>query len=216
MKGNLIVVSGPSGVGKGTLCAHAIEKTGAVFSISATTRKPREGEVDGKDYFFLSEEEFRSNIEKNAFVEYVHNYGKSYGTLKTEVQAKLDAGLDILFDIDVAGGKSIKAQFPEAILVFVIPPSLSDLEKRLDNRGSETTEQKAVRLAGAMTEIEAIPFYEYCIVNDDVDEARKCLESIINDGRTGTEKAEGLRLNPEEAKKIVKRFKEEKNALSGN
>lgn len=216
MKGTLIVVSGPSGVGKGSLCSYVIEKTGAVFSVSATTRPPREGEVDGVNYYFLTEEEFQKNIDENNFVEYVRNYGKSYGTLKCEVDNKLEAGYDLLFDIDAYGGKAIKALYPEAVLVFIIPTRLRVLEERLNKRGSETEETKAVRLANAIREIEGITAYDYCLVNDDLSQARQDLLDIIEDKRTGSEKAKYLKLSGTMAEELVKKFKEEKNALSGN
>ena len=152
-RGSLIVISAPSGSGKSTLVRGLFEKLletpGLVFSVSHTTRKPRAGEVHGKDYYFVSEKEFRELLEADRFLEYAEVYGNWYGTSRLEVQSHLEAGRDVLLDIDVQGAMSVKGAMPEAILIFVLPPSFEVLHERLLNRGLDAPEviEKRLRIA---------------------------------------------------------------------
>ncbi len=175
-----LVVSGPSGTGKSTLIHHLLGKYGGKihFSISATTRKPRIGEKDGVDYFFLSHDEFKKKIEEDEFLEWQEVHGNYYGTLKSEVIPYLEAGIDVVLDIDVKGGFVIKKKIPQAALVFVAPPSIDELKKRLFKRSTDTPEIIEKRLKVASWECEQGRNYDYVVVNDDLDEACKLIEAI--------------------------------------
>ncbi|MDO4772631.1 MAG: guanylate kinase [Bacillota bacterium] len=183
-QGTLIVFSGPSGVGKGSICRKL--KTinpNAMVSVSATTRKPREGEVDGVDYFFLSREEFEQKIEENAFLEYSYHFGNYYGTPRAEVEKALERGHDVILEIETNGGALIREQGENAIFVFVLPPNLQELRRRIENRGSENKEEIVNRLKRAVKELDYINLYDYSIVNDDIDEAAEKLNMILNSAR---------------------------------
>jgi guanylate kinase len=175
-----IVVSAPSGGGKTTLCHRVIDRLpGVEFSVSHTTRPARSGEVHGSDYFFVDNPEFDRLIEKNAFLEWAHVHGRRYGTSRKAAQERLAAGTDVLFDIDVQGGKQIQQRLPNAVLVFVVPPSMEILASRLRKRHSDSEEEIARRLAVAAEEIKQATFYTHWIVNDDLDRAVLDLESIV-------------------------------------
>lgn len=183
-QGTLIVFSGPSGVGKGSICRKL--KTinpNAMVSVSATTRNPREGEVDGVDYFFLSREEFEKKIEENAFLEYSYHFGNYYGTPRDEVEKALERGHDVILEIETNGGALIREQGENAIFVFVLPPNLQELHRRIENRGSENKEEIINRLKRAVKELDYINLYDYSIVNDDIDEAAEKLNMILNSAR---------------------------------
>ncbi len=179
-KGLLIVVSGPSGAGKGTVCSDYMSKyTDCSLSVSATTRSPRPGEVDGKSYFFLTEEEFRNKIENHGFLEHAVFCGNYYGTPKDEVMAMIDDGRDVILEIEVQGAMQVRSHYPEAVLVFVVPPSMEELENRLRSRGTETDEVIKERLHRAKEEIKLVDKYNYVLINDILENATECLRSII-------------------------------------
>lgn len=205
MEGLLFIVSGPSGAGKGTICKKVVERTEVELSISATTRSPRKGEVHGKDYFFLTEEEFAEIIRQDGFVEYVENFGKHYGTPESFVREQLSQGKDLILEIDVQGAAKIKEKFPHCVLIFVIPPSLDELKKRIQARGTENEENIALRLGQAQREVECVRNYDYCIVNDQLEKAVKAMIDIISAQHYKVE---------EKAEEIIKMFKEAQNALS--
>lgn len=179
-KGLLIVVSGPSGAGKGTICKEFMEKNkNVLLSVSSTTRLPRENEVDGESYHFITKEQFEKMIEKDELLEFVHVFGNYYGTGKKWVTERLQSGEDVLLEIEIVGAMKVKEKYPNALLVFILPPSLSELKYRIQSRGTETEEQIRGRLERAMEEIHHIKAYDYFIVNENVSEAVKELESIV-------------------------------------
>lgn len=179
-RGLLIVLSGPSGVGKGTVCA-ALRKRSSnlVYSISATTRKPRRNEVDGVHYFFKERAEFEKMIEENAFLEWAEYMGNYYGTPRKFVEDTLAAGRDVLLEIEVQGALQVKKKFPEGVFIFLAPPSMHELKQRIAMRGTETEEAMTGRLTVAEKEMALVHEYDYSVVNDRVDLACKRILSIV-------------------------------------
>lgn len=179
-KGILIVVSGFSGAGKGTLMKRLVETyDNYALSISMTTRKPREGERDGQEYFFVSREYFEEAITAGGLVEYAGYCDNYYGTPKEYVEKQLLAGKDVVLEIEIQGALKIKEQFPSALLLFVMPPSIGELKKRLECRGTESKANIEKRLKRAKEEAEGIENYEYIVINDDLEQCVKQLHSII-------------------------------------
>ena len=180
MKHVLMAISGPSGVGKGTIVKTLISRReDVVESVSCTTRKPREGEIDGKHYFFLEKEEFIRRIGENDFLEYNEHFGNYYGTPKSFVRETLKTK-SVIMEIDVVGSLEAKKAFPECKLVMVVPPSVDELKRRLSGRGSETEEQIQGRLARMEYELSHKHLYDYIIVNDDLEKAIADLCKIID------------------------------------
>lgn len=177
----LIVLSGPSGAGKGTLKNLYMQehKQNTYFSVSATTRAPRPGEIDGVDYIFVNRARFEEMKEQNEFLEYALVHGEYYATPRKNAFDELNKGNDVIFDIDVQGGLNIKKQCPEAIMIFIAPPDMDTLEHRLRKRGTETEERIIRRLKNAQGELEHIPDYDYVILNDSLEDAYTKLNSII-------------------------------------
>lgn len=183
-KGNIYVVSGPSGVGKGTVVKQVVSSDEKIeLSISATTRAPREGEVDKVHYFFLSRDEFDKMAEADGFMEYATYCGNSYGTPKAAVYDRIEKGYDVILEIDIQGGLQILEKFPEAYGIFVFPPSYKELEARLRGRQSETDEVVLKRLAAAREEIAKSYQYDYFVVNDTVEHAVQSVINIIDSNR---------------------------------
>ena len=179
-KGLLLVVSGPSGVGKGTICKEYLKKfDDCALSVSATTRNPREGEIDGISYFFLSHDEFRKRIDAGGFLEQAVFCDNYYGTPKDAVMQKLDEGKNVILEIEVQGALQVRSHYPEAVFIFVIPPSMEVLEERLRGRGTETDDVIAKRLERAKAEFKFIDKYNYTLTNDTVENAVDVLHSII-------------------------------------
>lgn len=179
-KGLLLVVSGPSGAGKGTICKALLEKNNEIkLSVSATTRKPRTGEVHGVNYFFIEKEEFTTMIENGEFLEYAKIYDNFYGTPKASVIECLEKGQDVILEIEMQGAKQIKEVYPEGVFIFVLPPSLEELKSRIVGRGTETQEEIEKRFSCAFEEINQIENYDYFIVNEDVDKSVNDVEAII-------------------------------------
>jgi len=181
--GQLIVISAPSGCGKSTLIGKIYDDPDLAldFSVSCTSRLPRPGEVDGRDYYFITDEEFRRRIAANEFIEWEEVYaGTCYGTLKSEVERVAEAGKNLLLDIDVKGGVNVKKMYgPQAITVFVQPPSLQELERRLRSRGTDDEQSIRKRLDKAEYELQFAPQYDHQIVNDNLDEAAARLRETI-------------------------------------
>lgn len=179
-RGKLIVLSGPSGAGKSTVVAKAIENRSDVcFSTSVTTRKPRPGEVDGREYFFVDLDRFKEMVENDELLEHATYVANSYGTPRAYVEKQLDKGLNVILDIEVQGARQIYERMPEAVKIFIIPPSLEELERRLVGRGTDTARAIEARLIRARQEYEEADFYDYIIVNDDADKAAAELSAII-------------------------------------
>jgi guanylate kinase len=185
----LFVVSAPSGAGKTTLCQRLLaDVDDLAYSVSHTTRPPRQGEVNGRDYFFVSEGEFREMIEANQFLEWAEVYGRYYGTGRRYVQSRLDAGQDVLIDVDIAGARQIKQSRPEAAFIFIAPPSLSELRKRLQTRSTEDEEQLKIRLKRVQEEVDAHDLYDYLIINDDLEVALADLAAVVRAERNRMER----------------------------
>ena len=180
-EGLLLVVSGPAGVGKGTLDKALLERHQDLkLSVSATTRAPRPGEIDGVHYFFKTEEEFKAMIERNEFLEYMHVFQTNYyGTPRSFVEEQLSRGIDVILEIDVQGAMKVKKAFPNAVMIFIAPPSMAELKSRLIGRNTETLEQIEKRFATAEKEIAMLPEYEYVVTNDVVEMAVNRMEAII-------------------------------------
>lgn len=178
-KGKFIVISGPSGVGKGTICERLIKELGAYYSISMTTREIREGEVDGVNYYFISKDEFKRRIALGELLEYNIYNDNYYGTPKDKVLEKLEEGVDVFLEIDVNGARNIKRIFPDALLIYIAPPSIEVLRERLIHRGTEDMETVEKRLRIAEDELMQVGIYDYVVVNDDVEKAIQEIRDII-------------------------------------
>ena len=178
-KGKLIVISGFSGAGKGTVIKRLREKYDYSLSISATTRAPREGETDGKDYYFKSEAEFRSLIDYNGLIEWAQYVDNFYGTPRKFVEEEMAAGKNVILEIEVQGAMNVKSQYPNAILIFITTKDVPTLRERLTNRGTETQEVINKRLARAAEEATSMESYEFIVVNDDLDTCVDAVNSIV-------------------------------------
>ena len=180
-RGNLIIFAAPSGAGKSSLINGMIEKDKDSYelSISATTRSPREGETHGKDYFFISDEEFNKLKENGAFIENAEVHGHQYGTLKSFIEEKLEIGINVILDIDVQGFNQIKETLKDTISIFIIPPSMEELKKRLIMRGLDSDDVIKKRLVNAKTELKSAELFDYIVLNKDFDKALEEISAII-------------------------------------
>lgn len=195
--GKLFVISGPSGTGKGTICAELLKDRCNEFSVSMTTRAPRVGEEEGVHYFFVTKEEFQANIDKGNFLEHAVVFENMYGTPKDAVLKKLERGRNVILDIDVQGGLQVKKAMPEAVMIFLLPPSMESLKERLVGRNTDSEDVIEKRLGEAINEIKLIGEYDYYVINDDLDQAVREVTSIIE--------AESCRL-PEHVKSIISKY----------
>lgn len=179
-RGTLFIISAPSGTGKGTIVSELMKLNPSIyFSVSATTRAPREGEVDGVSYYFITREEFLELIKSGGMLEHAEFCGNLYGTPKKAVYDKLDEGHDVILEIETVGAMNVKAVCPEAVSIFILPPSLAELQHRLQTRGTDTPDVIARRVAEARTEIEKSRGYDYIIVNDDLSEAVEEIKAVM-------------------------------------
>ena len=198
--GKLFILSGPSGAGKGTICKELLAQTDLELSVSMTTRAPREGEIHGVHYFFVSEDEFVDRINNDGFLEHAQVYGRRYGTPEEPVIEKLERGIDVILEIDIQGALKVKENYPDGVFIFILPPSMAELRKRLTGRGTETAEAIEMRLGETLKELSFIEKYDYCVVNGELDEAVARVKSIVI--------AEHSKVTIT-AEELVKRYKEE-------
>lgn len=179
-EGRLFVISGPSGVGKGTIVGDIMETVENVsFSVSATTRAPRPGEVDGVSYYFLTKEEFREKIDNGGFLEWAEVHGNYYGTPKAPVEKLMAEGKDVILDIDVQGAMQVKDSGVQGAFIFILPPSMEELRNRITNRGTETQEAIELRMSKVASEISYVDRYDYFVINEDLQEAISQVKSIM-------------------------------------
>lgn len=178
-EGILLVLSGPSGAGKGTICKRLLEETNIRYSISSTTRKPRRGEVNGREYFFLEKEDFEKKINEGAFLEWAKVYDNYYGTPKKFVQEILLSGQDCILEIDPQGANKVRKEKPDGVLVFIAPPSMQELKNRITNRGTENINEIQKRLSCAEEEMLCMENYDYVVINDKVELAVEKIKAIL-------------------------------------
>jgi len=179
-RGLIVVISAPAGAGKTTLCKRLLQSYPSfISSVSFTTRPPRKQEIEGVDYYFTSREDFEKLVEKDAFVEWAEVHGHLYGTSKEFLEKNIEAKKDVVLEVDVKGGEKIKEKYPQAILIFILPPSWEELEKRMRKRATEDEKSIRERLKNAKKEVKYLPFYDYFIVNDDINTAVRELCLII-------------------------------------
>lgn len=180
VEGIVVVLSGPSGVGKGTVCRYLLQhKPELQLSVSMTTRPPRPGELDGREYYFTTPERFVEMIDRGSFLEWARLHGHFYGTPRAAVESSLSAGRDIVLEIDVQGAKQVREKLPQAVLVFLAPPSRLELERRIAGRGTEEPELIADRLETARREMALYTEYDYLVINDRVEQAAALIDAVI-------------------------------------
>ena len=197
-KGLLVVISGPSGAGKGTVCKSLVEKNNVWLSVSVTTRAPREGEEHGINYFFITKKQFITKIDSSDFLEYAEVYGNYYGTPKSSVIEMIDSGQDVILEIDIQGALRVKETYKEGVFIFILPPSMKELENRIVGRDSETKESLMTRLKSAYDEINYISRYNYAVINKTVDKTVTKIESIIIAEKCRVDRIKGNIFDPEE------------------
>ncbi len=178
-KGRLFIISGPSGTGKGTVCRELLKELDIELSISMTTRQPRDDEQEAVSYYFVDEAKFKQKIEEDDLLEYAEVYGNYYGTPKQIVLDKLEEGKNVLLEIDIQGAMKVKKVYPEGVFIFLLPPSMSELRKRITTRASDTLESINIRMSKALKEVHYIDKYDYCVINDDLAEAVRRIKAII-------------------------------------
>lgn len=183
-KGRLVIVSGPSGVGKGTICREVVKRSDAELSVSATTRAPGNGEENGRDYWFMTKDEFETKISENGFLEYAEIFDNYYGTLRDKVQLRLDEGKTVILEIDVQGAKQVMKLYPHAVKIFILPPNQQVLRERMRSRGRDDGETEDMRIQQASNEISvAWQYYDNMVINDDLEQAVQEVIEIIESNK---------------------------------
>ena len=199
--GKLFIISGPSAVGKGTIVKRITDSDENIrVSVSATTREPREGETEGVSYYFMTDGEFQKSVKEGGFLEHASVHGHYYGTPKAPVMSQLEEGHDVILEIDVQGAMQVKESCPEGVFIFILPPSLDERRSRILHRGTESQEDIEIRMNAAEKELEYLPHYDYCVVNEDLDKAVESVKKII----------ETVHWKVDDAAGILKRIKGEK------
>lgn len=198
--GQIIVISAPSGAGKGTIIKELLknDSSNRWLSVSATSRKPRKGEIDGVNYYYLSEKEFKDKIKEDYFLEYTNYAGNFYGTPREFIKDKIKKGIDVILEIEIEGASNIKKLIPEALFIFIMPPSLKELVKRLKGRGTETNEKIIKRFNAAYKEVNEVTKYNYVVVNDEIENAVDKIESIIKAEKCRVDRIEEVFLDTKE------------------
>lgn len=198
--GQIIVISAPSGAGKGTVIQKLLENDNKTrwLSVSATSRAPREGEKEGVNYYYLTEEEFKKKMKENYFLEYTNYAGNYYGTPKEFIKEKIENGIDVILEIEIEGATNIKKLIPEALFIFIMPPSLKELVRRLKGRGTESNDKILKRFHEAYKEINEVTKYNYVVVNDSIENAVEKIESIIKAERCRVDRIEEVFLDTKE------------------
>ncbi len=191
-KGLLVVVSGPSGAGKGTVCEALKQLIDIKVSVSATTRDPRPGEIDGVNYYFKTQEQFKRMVDNSEFLEYAEVFTQYYGTPRDAVMRQLDAGYDVLLEIDVQGALMVKEHFDEGVFIFILPPSMAELRARLSGRGTETPDMMERRFNAAFEELYFTNKYDYVVINDEVPVAARKITAIIEAEKCAVERNKTL------------------------
>lgn len=202
-RGKLFVISGPSGAGKGTICKELMAQADPdelCLSISVTTRDPRNGEQDGVHYYFITEDEFQDLLDRGGLLEFAEVYGHHYGTPKEKVIEKLNAGIDVILEIEMQGALKVRKTYPDGVFIFILPPSMAELRKRITGRGTETQDVIDLRMSKALSEIAYIDKYDYAVVNGKLDEAVERVKAII--------KAEHSKVT-EDIYKLIEQYKED-------
>lgn len=195
-KGNLIVISGPSGAGKGTIISKLKEVNDNFWlSISMTSREPRSNDIPDKTYFFVSKEEFEERIKNGVFLEYAIYNNNYYGTPRDKISEKLNEGIDVILEIEIQGALKVKKLVPEAIFIFILPPSMSELKRRLVSRGTDTADKIVSRFKRAYQEINEVTKYNYVVVNDDIDKALSKVNAILLSERCRVDRIEDIYLD---------------------
>jgi len=198
-KGSLIVISGPSGVGKDTVCNELLKRNKDLYlSVSMTSRKPRVGEVEGKDYFYVTKKDFRKRIKNKEFLEHAIVHEEYYGTPKDNVVKQINNNKDVILLIDIQGALKIKRKYKNGIFIFLMPPSMKELKERLVNRGTETKDKIISRFKTAYKEINEVPKYNYVVVNDTIENAVKKIEAILLSSKCNVDRIEDLEINNQE------------------
>jgi guanylate kinase len=200
--GKLFIISGPSGAGKGVISRKIAESDGVHLSVSMTTRPPRSGETEGVSYYFVSHDEFRAKIGDGGFFEFAEVYGEYYGTPKAPVEAHIAGGDDVILEIDIKGAMQAVKTAPDAATIFILPPSLAELRRRIEGRATDSKEAIEKRLAKAVSEIEFLTKYDYCVVNDELGEAVDRVRKVMA--------GELPKITPDEVASLVRKFEEEK------
>ena len=198
--GQIIVISAPSGAGKGTIIKKLLENNSKDrwLSVSATSRKPRTGEKDGVNYYFITEDEFKNKIKEEYFLEYTNYAGNYYGTPREYIREKINKGIDVILEIEIEGATNIKKLIPEALFIFIMPPSLKELVKRLKGRGTETNDKIIKRFNAAYREVNEVTKYNYVVVNDEINTAVDKIESIIKAEKCRVDRIEEVYLDTKE------------------
>ena len=198
--GQIIVISAPSGAGKGTIIKKLLENNSKDrwLSVSATSRKPRTGEKEGVNYYFITEDEFKNKIKEEYFLEYTNYAGNYYGTPKEYIREKINKGIDVILEIEIEGATNIKKLIPEALFIFIMPPSLKELVKRLKGRGTETNDKIIKRFNAAYREVNEVTKYNYVVVNDEINTAVDKIESIIKAEKCRVDRIEEVYLDTKE------------------